>query len=28
MAEEIPDDIAARMSHFFAHKTSQGETTK
>jgi hypothetical protein len=28
MAEEIPDDIAARMSHFFAHKTSEGETTK
>ena len=28
MAEEIPDDIAARMSHFFAHETIQGETTK
>jgi hypothetical protein len=28
MAEEIPDDIAARMSHFFAHETIQGETSK
>ena len=28
MAEEIPDDIATRMSHFFAHKTIHAETAK
>ena len=28
MAEEIPDDIAARMSHFFAHNTIHAETAE
>jgi haloacetate dehalogenase len=28
MAEEIPDDIATRMSHFFSHNIIHAETAE